>query len=378
MHLWQRMIRWLSVVAGVTLLLGCGARTEYRVEVLRIAQQGWDTLAVQVSFVEHTTLGGAKPAIPDDIQWLAFDATYDTLYSGSGDRIPFIDANLGDRERVMVEVCGRFGAFQVCEQEAVLASPKRIQLASELDYPDGTAYTKGRYHFRFQVERQIFGNESWEPIWPERPPESYMVASTLGMGKTGVTFPISGKRGRFNLERLPNSADFQYYLKSQLQDEQQAKVEFKVFAQLRAEPVYLTTIERVIRRKTDAERAYEVAFFADQIARRLLDKLQVDVPEQRVYAYIDDWTYEADAEQYQIDLEIVWKGTSWRARKYVLYGRLDVAETGYPATFTCTRCNRHADRLWRRYQRSDSIALDSLRTVKYVDMENRDNSIVER
>lgn len=348
-------------------MLGCGARKEYRVGVLSIAQQGWDTLAVRVTFVEHTTLGGDKPASPTEIRWLAFDATYDTLYSGLGDLIPIVDANLGDRERLMIEVCGRFGTFEVCEQEGVLASPKRIQLSSDLRYPERTQYVVGQYHFRFQVERQRFGNETWEPIWPAHPPEAYMVVSLEDVADGAITLPIEGKKGWFNLTRFPNNEDFQYYLKSRLQDEQQATVQFEVFAELRAEPVHLTTIERVIRQKTDAERAYEVAFFTDQAARHLLKRLNVEVPAQHVYAYIDDWSYNALEESYAIEMEIAWKGDYRRARKYVIYGRLDISEAGYPAHFTCTRCNRYAERLWRRHQSSDSIALDSLQTVAYVE-----------
>lgn len=348
---------------GMLLLVGCGARKEYQVDALEITQTSWDTLAVNVSFVQRTTLGAAKPIMPEDIHWLALDAVYDTVYSGGGPDIVINDANLGNRERVMIEVCGRFGTLHVCEQEGVIASPKRVRVKSEIEYPLRAQYAEGTYELYVQVERQQFGATTWETIWPDVPPQAHMRTYVAQTSDGIIEWPIQGKKGRFNLARLPNHNDFNYHLLSSLQDHQEAKVRFEVFAQLRSEPMLVATVDRVIRRKTEAERAYEVAFFADQAARWILSKLGVTVPIQNVFAYIDEWAFEEQEATYAINLEIVWRSNRRFARKYVMYGQLRVAETGFPAQFTCTRCNRYADRLWRRNHDSDVLALDSLQVV---------------
>src|SRR5690606_36447320 len=140
---------WSVLLVGVVILLAGCSREPYVITHLDVLHEGWDTLNVRIAFAEQKHLGGNQRATPDTATALVFDASYDTLDAGPLAPIPIPDRQLGDRENLMVEVCGFFGDQTVCEQRSIASSPKRLRVASDISYPADPAYTKGIDDLRF-------------------------------------------------------------------------------------------------------------------------------------------------------------------------------------------------------------------------------------
>lgn len=353
---------------------GCSDAPDYVVSRFDVTHVNWDTLRVDVDFAHHPAVGEAERARPDSMALFAFDAAYDTLYAGLGPRIPLPDARLGSRERVMVEVCGTFGRQRICEQEAVLASPKRLQVRHDIDYPERGRLDQGRYELIYDVERQVFSDDTaWEPIPWHRDVHGYLLAYIDGQQARAMRVPLSGRQGQFNLARAANYRDFRNDLDLRLLNEEEITIHLDLYAGLGIEKEQVASVEKHIRPKTDAERTYDVASFAEQAATQILSGLQV-ANQRRVRAYIDAWSYNKLNRRYTIEMEVQWGGTSFGAGRYRLHGVLEVGEDGREGAFMMKRANRRAERTWADVHQDPRFQLQPMDVEVEEVMETRDQT----
>ncbi|WP_456424967.1 hypothetical protein [Rhodocaloribacter sp.] len=343
----------LAIVA----LAACGSRSGVVVTRFEVSRTSWDTLRVNVAFGARRLLGDPRPIRPDETTLHVFDAAFDTLYAGPDRVIPIPDADLGSEERLLVEVCGAFGAHRVCEQRALRASPKRVLAEPDIEYPVDERFERGRFHFGFAVERRRFGAETWEPVARRRPVEGFILAYVDAEEGAPVRVPFSRSRGRFNLASHDHYRDFKYALQTELFDGKEAAVRFDVYADLMGTDEPLTTVEKRIVRKTDEERMAEVAAFVREAGARVLERLGIDPGRRRVYVFVDEWAYDPGARLYTVVMELHWASGFFSRRWHELDGRLVVDEDGREARFERTRANDDAERRWRERVPADTLRI---------------------
>ena len=127
MEMWTHLpfsrVAW-PILLFVLIGIGCNDAEGFRMDRLQWERQSWDSLHVQPLFVLDERMKAPVEIRPDLVQVTLFDASYDTLYSGQAGIIPLQDIELGDAERVLMEVCGFYGERVACDQENVEASEK--------------------------------------------------------------------------------------------------------------------------------------------------------------------------------------------------------------------------------------------------------------
>lgn len=337
------------MILGVLAAVGCGQGPEYGFDHLDLTRHGWDSLSVEAHFSERLAFGRTRPLEPQAVAVYLFNADYDTLYAGDGRLVPIADRDLGDREPLMLEVCGRFEAMTVCEQEAVTASPKRLQVEHDIDYPDAGVYERGRYHLRFAVERQDT-DTTWQRLGRAQGVHSYLRVFVGDQEQEAVRVPVSGTQGRFTLQGRPHFDDFHYHLTSMLMDEKAAPVHIEVFAGLAGQTALrVASVEKQVRVKTEAERALEVAYFVEQSTEALLEALEVEEVDWLARPDSTDWVFNQLTNSYRITVEIAWqtRGSFIRRRRsYELEGVLELDASGANARFTRRHANERAARRW--------------------------------
>lgn len=357
-------IRWLLGWAGYLLLVatGCQTQPQYVVRTLDVQHQGWDTLTVDVDFGQRKMLSGTQTVDPKTITVHLFNAAYDTLATDTNFVLPLNDKALGDKERLMVEVCGSFTETRLCEQAAVTASPKRFRIEHDLEFPKDLAYERGTYDLRFVVERQVFADTTWERLGPRDGVEGYFLAYVGDQQNEAVKVPFSRGSGRFDMAQLDHFDDFKYYLRWRLREKREAQVHFDVYAGFEGQPTFrLASIEKEVRMKTREERERDVRFFAEQAAEEVFDRLGLDEVDIGARAYIDDWTINELTYTYTIRLEINWHtGGLFFGREYELEGVLEILEDGSDARFQFNRANNAAEHRWRDHVGVGDLALGSL------------------
>jgi hypothetical protein len=351
---------WLT--AAVLIAAGCGARHEYRADNLTVVREQWDTVQVDVSFVRRSTIGGDVPMRPDSVVISVFDEAYEHLYTGGPGRIPLPDHRLGDRERLIVEACGIVKARQICLQEALLSSPKRLTMQEEILYPAGTDLSSGRFDFTFQAERRVFGSDAWERIEAEGV-AGYLLAwveDPEARDEGRVQIPFSAASGRFDLSRHGNYRNFRYFLDSQILDEASARVNFDIYASLGPTPVHLASVRKEITQKSEGDRVDDVRYFVEQATERLIDELGSFLGGRRAVANVDEWEYDGLARAYRVTMDAEWEGPVFNRREFEIEGVLEVGEDGSQASFRLRSGNRRAIRRWRDRTGDDTLLLGTL------------------
>ncbi|MFQ5570526.1 MAG: hypothetical protein ACE5G0_12665 [Rhodothermales bacterium] len=349
---------------GILLLLSVavGCRADYEVSRLAVQRVGWDTLTVEVTFGKRVLLGDQPSIRPHALTVYLFSAAYDTLYADTSRVIPVPDTGLGDRERLMVEVCGAFETLTVCEQEAVYASPKRLRVIHDLSYPEDQAFERGSYDLQFVFERQNYDTEAWERIEQPGRVRGYLLAYVGEEEEQAVKVPFTRRRGRFSLKGRPHYKDFQYNLESMFVDQREAQVYFDVYAGVGGVLEHrLVSIEKRLRHKSPEERILEVQYFAEQAVTQILDALDVEPRRRWARAYINEWDFQPLTRTYRIELDIVWRARrGFFSRGYELNGVLDVKEDGTDSRFLRRHSNERAARLWRVRVPDDALTLGTL------------------
>lgn len=356
--------RGATAVSLLIALAACGGRTEYLISELDLNRASWDTVQVDVSFAKRTAIGGRTMIQPDSVVVMLFDAAYDSIYVGPPGAIPVPDKRLGDRERVTLEACGIIRARQVCVQDVVRSSPKRIDLDADIEYPTGSDLTKGRYTFSFAVERQQLHEDTWESIDAEDV-SGYMqvwVDDEEAREEGQLRVPFERRRGSFDLSTRPNYRDFRFYLDSQMLDEDTAHVHFAVFAGLGETINQLATVRKEVFWKSEDEREEDVRYFVRETAERLVEELGSFLGGRRAVAYVDDWEFDEQRQLYVVEVEVQWEGTLFDRGDYEIEGILEVREDGSNALFELIDANRRGERRWRRRADDRTMRLGELGT----------------
>ena len=351
---------------GVVLFSACGAREEFVVSRLDVVQNQWDTLGVSVAFARRTVLNHERPTPADSLYIVAYNNAYDTLYAGSDTLFSIPDANMGNRERILLEVCAQVKLIQVCEQTAAEASPKRVRLSPDIAYPWRERYYQGSYRLPFIVERQPYGTEDdqWEPIKRSKSIEGFIRTYVAGREDAGIRFPFKSNQGGFNLTHHTNYKDFKFYLDSELLDHNEANVQFDVYVNIDGIPETVGSITKAVALKSDEERQVEIAELAKLAASQIVERLSSSSGRQRNIVYIDSWTYNTFNKNYIIELELEWTRRSFSRTSYSLQGVLTVDDQGEVASFRLLDGNRRARRLWERRVDNENLVLDTLSTFE--------------
>ena len=348
-------ISW-SLFAAALLVSGCSGKREFSLAGVSVERQSWDSVRVYVAFTSAGALGGERQIASEAITLKLFDSSYGLLFEGPGPGAGIPDARLGSREEIIIEACGEISGVVVCEQRMLRASPKRLRWRKNLTYPVSGRIERGRYDFDFRVERQQFGGEEWEPLTDAVLPGAYLVASVPGWSDTEVRIPIEDESGSFDLTRQPNYQEYQFRLTRAISRDQRVPVRFDVYAGFHKPPVLLTSLERTVRLKSEADRERDVDAFVDQVAEIILAPFE---PYDRAYVYVERWSFEESDGTYRIPLRIQWDRRSRNMRR--VDGLLTVREDGSQAIFERQTRRRRIERLWKRtFEDADRIALGSL------------------
>lgn len=345
----------LLLLFPVMVLAGCGGEP-YRVQRFDVVRHSWDTLQVQVTFVRKALFGPGEVVQPRSVIWQVFNARYDTLYAGSAARIPVPDADLGDEEALLVEVCGLFADGRICDQRSLNASPKRIEVQDSLVYPLQNSYERGTYRLRFQMMRKQYGSVAWEPVAPTNPLQGFFRVYVEGGQEQPLQVPFVQTQGRFDLSQLEGYQDFLFRLRSRLMDAQEAAVYFDVYVRLGSTEVQLASLERLVRHKTDQERLAEAGLYAQVGAEQVVRHLAGAVDPNALHVFLGEWAYNRLTRQYTLDLEVYWKGETWAE----LRGALTVQEDGTGAVFTPRQRNAAAEAAWTARGIGETLRLGTL------------------
>lgn len=362
----DRMSRVVAALLIALVASGCGARTEYVASNVEVERSGWDSLHVDVDFAERRVIGGSEQIAADSVVVTVLDASYEPIYTGDAGTIPVPDERLGDREQIMVEVCGLIQGRSICVQESLTASPKRLHVRQNITYPRSGDYEEGTFDLDFRAERQRFEGGGWETIEPPGV-QGHLLAwvnDPEAKERGAIRIPFERPNGRFNLSRHANYRNFKYYLDSQLLDHQSADVTFEVHAGLGDAPVRLASTTKEIHRKTEDEREREVRYFAEQAAEMIIDELGSFLGARRAYAYVDDWEFNSIARTYEIELEVEWEGPVFDRGDYELEGLLEVGEDGTNARFRIASGNRRTIRKWRARTDGETLRLGDLEAYR--------------
>jgi hypothetical protein len=344
----------------VLIATACGPRNEFVVSTMTVDRAGWDTLRVAVDFEQLISKNKSTPIVPDSLVYYVFDGTFDTLYAGSGAEIAIPDAELGDNERLLIEVCGQFSRARVCEQEALNASTKRVVVEHQINYPEDNAYERGSYDLNFALERQQYGNEDWETIPLRGGMEGYLMAYVSGKDDAQIRVPIRRNRAKFNLAPLDHHKDFKYYLNTALMDEKAASVFFDVYVDLRGVVSRIASVEKHIELKTEDQRLAEVGTFVDQAVEQLLQELRADGQAQSTHAFVNAWSYNSLKHLYEVEVELNWQEGRRFGDWYEVVGILSVLEDGSTPSFELVGGNRRAERRWHSYIQGEVFPMHPL------------------
>ncbi len=344
------------------LLFGCGARAEYLASSFDVGRMSWDSARVDVAYAERKVIGGGSPIDADSTVITLFNSRYDTLYSGAEGVIPIPDAKLGNRERMMIEACGFVKLRQICVQQSIESSPKKVSVTEKISYPRAGNPEEGSYDLSFQVERREFEGDGWEPIQSNgiRGHLLVWVDDAEAKERGAVRIPFGNPHGRFNLSGLANYRNFKYYLDSELLDHQSARVTFEIHAGLGDKPIPLASTIREVHRKSEEDRENDVRYFAEQATEMIIDELGSYPGDQAARAYVEDWRFNSAGRTYQIELEIVWEGPRFDRGRHELEGTLEIREDGSGAVFRAESGNRRAVRKWRARTDEDTLQLRRL------------------
>lgn len=346
------------VVVVVALFSRSGGVAVSRIDVTR---SGWDTLEVEASFAKHSAILVRRDVAPREVSVTVYGAAFDELYAGDGRRIVVQDQELGDRERLLIEVCARFDGEEVCGQEAVQASPKRIRVAHRITYPDSADLARGRYNLRFVYERQRPEGETWERISHRTRLYSRMRVYVPGHDDDAVELAINEASGLFNLRGAPGFNDFHYRLATALQDTVPAAVQFDIYAGFKPESIgRVASIAQLVQGVSGEARWREVVRLSELAAAALVAAL---TPGGEVEAQLPDtmdWSYNRLTNTYRLALDVRWRRARSSRFGHYLMGMLRIDATDSRAQFTLTRATGATARLWKRRIGENTLDLPPL------------------
>ncbi len=357
------------ILLSVLQLTACSEVPEFVVSETSVRQVSWDTLTVYASFEEIPSIGSPRSAVPEAVRTTVFNVSYDTLYHGSDSVIPIPDMELGDREPILVEICGTHENRQACEQQTVLASPKRLEPVTELRFPESEAYDRGSFRLDYRILRETFDEDGWEQIRRRIRPETYLMAYIDGHPQDAVKIPVRRTRNRFNLSRYAHYRDFRFQIKSQLMDSDSASVRFDLYVRLGPDPQRIATDSVVLRSKSQEERRSELHELVELAGGQLIDRMTGLFGARRAYVFVNSWSYQALEKVYTAEIELHWQ-SGLRRVWFDMIGILTVRSSGTAARFEWLQGSTSAAQRWISRMDSTTVFLQALRG----DMELRPGS----
>lgn len=339
---------------------GCKGRAEYLVDTIDVNRSSWDSLQVGVTFSRQRLFGEREPVQAPELRLRVFDSNIDTLYAGNDLAFTIADATLNDRELILVEACATFGTTDVCAQQGLESSPKRVVVEDTFDYPKNGDYDSGTYEFKLVAERQIFESTEWEKI--DLPPNRFgkMIIRVDGGVGQGMQVPYRSLKGKFQLENVPNNADFRRDLLKGLLEENEAVVRFDVYSDAFALRDPILSRELVVDSKSLETREVEAGLFVEETARRLVGQLRTFPLGPQRFAYLDSWSFDREEKVYTIEMSFGWRSSFIRSRYFDIGGTITVNEDGNDGSFTVTSGNERGLRRWDQQYGNRTVTMDPL------------------
>ncbi len=341
----RRVVCWSGGLALILLLGSCGSGTSYRVAQLLLHRQSWDSLRVEVKFVRQQWLGRVESVVPDSLQVMLLSARYDTLYLGAAPMVAVPDARLGDRERLLLEVCGWFGTRLACDQLGLNASPKRMVIEPEVVYPFRGTIARLYYRLHPRLERQRYDGEGWESLPVHRSMQGYLLMRIAADPQRQIRVPLRSWEGVVELAALPAFSDFWYALQQQFRNGRPAIVTFEVYGGLEL-PELLATVTQRLRPKTEEERKAEVAHFVGEALRQVVERLSGQA--YPIWLRVESWSFNPLTLQYVVEVSARWREGGWFRPFCELFGVLTVTEDGTQAAFRWVSGNQRAQVRWHQ------------------------------
>jgi hypothetical protein len=339
----------LLLVLGIA-GLGCGKQAELRMADMRVDRVGWDSLDVTVRFRQASLLSGGQDVVPDLVTVTLFDEAYDTLYTGPQGRFAVFDENLGNAERLMLEVCGYQASAVACGQEVLSASPKRALAVWDLEFPQDSSraeYDRAYIESRVDLERQVYGSDTWQRFEPTNRKEMYVEASVEGSPDARVRVPLVRRDQRLILSRYSGYRDFRFAIQSSMLDADSAVVHFDLFVRLSRSAVPVGTKTVVLRQKSASEREDEMQQLVERAGGQVLDAIEGFFGIRRAYVFINNWTYTPLERRYEAEFELHWQD-GLRGAWSDLTGQLQVRSDGELGSFTLLRASERAQERWNQ------------------------------
>ena len=350
---------WMAAVSG---LAGCNQADRLSVSHLSIDRVGWDTLDVTARFTGNGLIGGAGDIVPDLVTVTLFDEAYDTLYSGAQGRIAVFDENLGNAERLLLEVCGYLGQHMACDQQSLSASPKRAQASYKVTFPqdpERSEFDRALIESRVNLERQVFGSEDWQRFEPSSRKEIFVETWVEGQPEARLRLPVARREQRFILPRYSGYRDFRYAIQSSMLDADSAAVHFDLFVRLSRDALPVASEEIVLRQKSTNERESEMQDLVERASAQVLNALEGFFGIRRAYVFVNDWSYTSLDRLYRAEFELHWQD-GFRGSWSDLTGEMQVRSDGDLGTFVLKRASERAEERWEQRVGKTVLELDHL------------------
>lgn len=305
-------------------------------------------------------LGSRSIADPDSVVLTIFRASYDTLYTGNPGLIVVDDAALLSRERLLIELCGFHHAGTGCDQRAVSASPKRMSARTDINYPTGeSGYGRGAYTLEYDMERQAYGTNSWEPVRRPGRVETVLSVHVDGTDSPAVQVPVTRGSNRLMLERREFFRELRYDIQSHILDTDSALVLIDLEARLGQELEHVRRDSVLVRSKSILERREELTRLVEDAGEQVLDRMMGRFGSARAYVFINDWTYEALDRTYVATMELHWQ--DGRRRNWSdITAQLSIRFDGTRGHMTLIRSSELALERWERAFGSTQTILEPL------------------
>jgi len=354
----------LGLVGAAIVLMGslsaCADRPEFVVSSFELSQSSWDSLHISTVFAHQPRLSASATVAPDVVMYTVFDANFDTLYVGDDGAISLPDKEMGDRERILIEVCGFFQDASACEQKIISASPKKVEADYAVEFPtDAPIYQKGNVELATTLHRQVFNSDGWEQIRKPSGKELSILVYVERAPDDHVRIPISRSRTSFSLNRYDGYKDLRYHIQSSLMDADSAIVMFDLYAVSSAQPALVHQERFVLRAKTEEERTMEVRGLVERSGGQILEKVTGRFGSKRAYVFINEWSFEPLNKAYVAEYELHWQD-AFRQEWSDLSGRLYVRSDGTEGSFLFLRGSERAELAWSDGISTESLLLDPL------------------
>lgn len=332
-------IAWLMIAALVIMTAWAIVHLRYIATVSAAHDEGWDRVSISAWLMEKTVFGQGLPVPARVVSVTLRDSSGNALYSGSSTSPELVDAKLGSKEPVSVEVCltPESGGASVCQGDTILASSKKSTLAdvTELAWPLSSAsILRGEYRLGLVRQREKYAQPGvWEEIGNDlgRLRIEAKVEGATGPSTVVLEALADGSKQGFSLDKGVGFAGFQAAIEQSLAMGGDANVSFSIVEDDSGRSTVLKQMRRTFHRKTQAEREMEVARCVQGIAQVVVGTGYRGGNAVSGHTR-GDWRFDTQQGRYFVDMDILWRG-SLSNMPYSIAGRAEFSEEGRAANF---------------------------------------------